>query len=375
MNVLFVIPSKQGITGASMAMINIIIGLQRNGIESFVIASETPKEFQVFFDRLIENGVKLFMIPSEKEGLAYWKSLAKKALEIINDNDIMIIHLHLPKLVYVLGKDLKKMNKKIVLTVEGDPIYEVRNLGIITKIKMNIMWRKCKKYSDIFCPCSNWLNRIISERDKIMNIVTVHNPVDVSRFQKAEKNKSNIDKNFENKFLITTAARLTEVKDIDTLLLGYANFIEKCNPKSLLIILGEGEERKRLEELAAEKNIQDKVQFLGFKNNPQDYVKASDIFVMTSKYEPFGMPAAESGCLGIPTIVSKIGGLSEIIEDGVTGFHFKEGDHNELSKLFERLYLNKELRKELGKNAKKRIIENFSPEFIGKKFLKIYSNL
>ena len=103
MKVLFVIPSRNGITGASMAIINIILGIAKNA-EVYVVASKPPKEYQIFLNRLEDEGAKLFLEDSSEKGLKYWKSLAKFSLNILEQNDISIIHLHLSKLVYFLGK-------------------------------------------------------------------------------------------------------------------------------------------------------------------------------------------------------------------------------------------------------------------------------
>ena len=372
MKVLFVIPSKQGITGASIAALNIIIGLLRNNVEVFVIASKPPNEFDVFLEKIESEGAKLQIISSEKSGINYWKTLAKTALETIKKNNIDYVHLHLPKLVYVLGKHVKKLNKKLILTVEGDPIFETLKSSFLIKMKTKYLWNNCKKHVDIFCPCSNWLTEQIKNRDNITNIVTVHNPIDIEKFQNEIK-PLNIPIKTENEFIVMTVARLTKVKGIDVLIKGYSDFVHKRNPQSKLVILGDGELKNELKSLVKNENIEKHVLFVGFKNNPQDYIINSDIFIMTSNYEPFGMPAAESGCIGIPTIVSKTGGLTEIVVHGETGFHFTPGDFKGLSKQIEILYLDPDLRKKMSISAQSHINKKFSPEVIGKKFIEIYS--
>jgi glycosyltransferase involved in cell wall biosynthesis len=375
LKVLFVLPSKISITGASIAAINIIIGLLENNIEVYVIATKPPKEYEVFFTRLKEKGAKLFIESSEKKGYQYWKDLAKRAVIIVERFDIQIVHLHLPKLMYFIGNDLKKMNKKIIFTVEGDPIFEVKELGFLTRWRTKRMWKKSLSIADCVCPCSDWLKDIILKRDKVENIITVHNPIDIEKFENVKDiglHEFNVNK---NNFVVMTAARLTQVKDISTLLRGFALFIKNKEKKPILIILGDGELKKTLVDLAKKLDIENSVIFAGFKNNPQDYISSADIFVMTSNYEPFGMPAAEAGILGIPVIVSNTGGLAEIIIDKITGLQFESGNFHELSDCFTILYNNLDLRKKMGFESKKRVKENFSQNVIGDKFLKIYNSL
>lgn len=358
-----------------MAAINIMLGLLENNIQVYAVVSKPPPDYQVFIDRLKESGAVIFVNTSKKIGLRYWTDLSNQAIEIMEKEKISIVHLHLPKLAYLLGKAVKKKNKKLVLTVEGDPLYEVKNLGLVSRLKMKLIWNACKKYPDIICPCSNWLSDIIQNRDKVGNVVTVHNPVDIKRFQSIKVPEKVAKSSEEDEFVIATAARLTKVKDVETLIKAYADFVNNVKTKSRLLILGEGELLERLQYLATELKVENQTKFLGFKDNPQDYIATADVFVMSSLYEPFGMPAAEAGAMGIPVIVSKVGGLAEIVEHEKTGYHFEIGDYKQLSKQLQHLYQNQELRNDMGNQAKERVSRLFAPEMIGKKFVEIYSKL
>lgn len=375
MKVLFVFPSKNGFSGAALSPLHLILGLLKLGIQVYVVVTEPPLNHRIFVDRLIENKAKLFIIPSNESGLKYWKVLTKKALEVLDENEIDIVHLHLPKLVYFLGKEVKKRKKKLVMTLSGDPIFEVANLGFFTKIKTKQFWNNSIKYSDIICPVSYWLSNQIQKNNDIKKLQVVHNAIDVEKFidlHAGIRKKHNID---PNEFVILTIARLTEVKGLDILINAYSIFVKNQKNPSKLIIIGKGELKNNLIELAKKLEILHNIIFIEFVSNLADYISDSDIFVMTSNYEPFGMTAAEAGVVGKPIIVSKTGGLMEIIENGRSGFSFEPGNFVELSNLFEKLSNNNELRERIGDNAKKRILEKFSPKVIAEKFIKIYSDL
>ena len=317
----------------------------------------------------------MFFISSNESGWRYWRSLARKAIQIIDENDIKIIHLHLPKLGYFLSKKIKKLNRKIVLTVEGDPLLEVKELDFLTRVRTKILWKECIRYADVICPCSEWLTIHLKERDKISNMITVHNPINLSRFSSVSgviRNSLGIP---NEQFVVMTAARLTPIKGVDILLRGFADFVKNTSSKAILWILGTGELQKQLEDLSEELGIKNRVLFRGFRNNPQDYMAECDVFVMCSTYEPFGMPAAEAGLLGIPVIVSKAGGLTEIVVHEKSGYQFEIGDYKQLSSYLEELFNNKEARIKLGQNAKAHVIAHFSPEVIADKIIQIYSKL
>ncbi len=375
MKVLFVFPSKNGFTGAALSPLHLILGLLQINVEVYVVLTEPPSNHRVFVDRLIDNKAKLFIIPSDKSGLKYWKELKKKALEILDENEIDIVHLHLPKLVHFLGKDIKKRNKKLVMTLSGDPIFEVSSLGFFTKLKTKQFWNSTIKYPDIICPVSNWLSNQIQKNNEIKNLQVVHNAIDIEKLDGPYNNirkKHNID---SREFVILTISRLAEVKGLDVLINAFSIFIKNQQIPSKLIIIGKGELKNNLVNLAKKLDISQNIIFLEFVSNLGDYISNSDVFVMTSNYEPFGMTAAEAGAVGKPVIVSKIGGLIEIIEDGKSGFHFETGNYEDLSIIFKKLFQNHKLREELGINIKNRVSEKFSPKVIANEVVDIYSKL
>lgn len=376
MKVLFVIPSKTGFSGASLAPIRLMFGLLEKGIDVYIVATEPPQNQREHLERLKEKNAHVITIPSTNSGRQYWKELTKKGLEILDENDIDIVHAHLPKLVYFMGKAIKKRNKKIVMMLSGNPMYEVKNLGITTKFFYKIIWKSCKKYVDIFCPVSNWLSDEIKKQDKINNLVPIHVAIDIEKFLNAKENPRidlEIDK---SKFVISTVARLTAVKNLDVLVKAFAKFIHNKNENAMLAIFGEGELKSQLEKLIIELKIENKVKFFGFQNNISDLIKISDVFVLPSYYEPFGTAAAEAGVAKIPVIISDAGGgMKEYIINSETGFQFKVGDVNGLEKCLEELFENPELKKKMGENLSKRVIENYSPNIIAEKVIGVYQKV
>ena len=373
MKVLFVIPSKTGFSGASLAPIRLMFGLLEKGIEVYVVASDPPKNQTVYLERLKEKNAKIFTIPSTNSGRQYWKTLAKKGLEILDENDIDIVHAHLPKLVYFMGKAIKKRNKKIVMMLSGNPMYEVRNLGITTKILHKMIWKSCKKYVDIFCPVSNWLADEIREQDKIKNIVPIHVAIDIEKFLNCKENIRDEVGIKNSEFVISTIARLTAVKNLDVLVKAFAKFTNNKNDNSTLAIFGEGELQTELEKLAEKLKIKNKVKFFGFQNNISDLIKISDVFVLPSYYEPFGTAAAEAGVAKIPVIISNAGGgMKEYVIHSDTGFQFERGNVDELEQCIRKLFDDPDLREKMGERLSKKVIESYSPKIIAEKVIDVY---
>jgi len=103
-------------------------------------------------------------------------------------------------------------------------------------------------------------------------------------------------------------------------------------------------------------------------------LKDALVFVLPSIYEPFGMVAAEALATGLPIIVSRVGGLREIVKDGINGFSFNPKDRQELSKKILLLLENQKLREEM-RNKAKESAKEFSPENIASRHLIVYLNM
>jgi glycosyltransferase involved in cell wall biosynthesis len=98
-----------------------------------------------------------------------------------------------------------------------------------------------------------------------------------------------------------------------------------------LVVVGDGPEAGRLRDIAVELGVDGFVEFAGFRHDVERYIASSDIVLGPSRYEPFGMVAAEAAAAGKPVVASRVGGLREIVVDGETGLLFNPDDHDGLA--------------------------------------------
>lgn len=140
--------------------------------------------------------------------------------------------------------------------------------------------------------------------------------------------------------------------------------VHKRYPNTKLLIVGEGSLREHLERLSASIGFSDEnIKFIGripHKEVPK-YLSEIDIFCMPSIYqsETFGVAAIEASAMQIPVVASKIGGISEAIKDGVTGFLVPPKNPEAIAEAIINLIENPELRIRMGKAGRKYVMENY----------------
>ena len=119
---------------------------------------------------------------------------------------------------------------------------------------------------------------------------------------------------------VVGVGRLHRQKGFDVLLRAHALALSMGAPRHVLVLLGDGPQRADLERLAEELGIVDTVHFAGFVDNPHAVVARSELFVLSSRWEGFGLVLAEALSLGVPVIATRcVTGPEELLEDGRLG--------------------------------------------------------
>ena len=163
----------------------------------------------------------------------------------------------------------------------------------------------------------------------------------------------------ENDIVIGIAARLNPVKDIPTLLRGFAK-ARAQRPELRLLIAGEGEQRAELESLAAQLGLGKSVCFAGWQSDMNSFCSAIDIDALTSVSEGFPYSIVEGARASLPTVSTRVGGIPTLIEHGTTGLLFEPGDVDALAGHLVRLASDPDLRRRLGEELYRRAEQEFS---------------
>lgn len=174
--------------------------------------------------------------------------------------------------------------------------------------------------------------------------------------------------------IVGIAARLNPVKDIATLIRGFAMAYADC-PHLRLLIAGNGAEEARLRALTQELGVSDVVCFAGWVSDTEAFYRAIDINTLTSLSETFPYALTEGARAARPTVSSRVGGVPYLIDPGVNGFLFPVGDATALSGHLRTLAQDANLRQQLGDALYRKAKESFSLEATVSTQLTIYRKI
>ena len=165
----------------------------------------------------------------------------------------------------------------------------------------------------------------------------------------------------DNEKIILYVGRLVYEKGIQNLISAMPKILNGYHD-SKLIIAGKGGMFDELKEQANAMGLGDKVYFTGYLNSKQvqKMYKCADVAVFPSTYEPFGIVALEAMLAGVPTVVSDIGGLDEIVEHGITGMKSYAGNSNSIADSVLGLLYDHKLYANVSKNAKIKVKDQFN---------------
>lgn len=183
----------------------------------------------------------------------------------------------------------------------------------------------------------------------------------------AEKVSSDADAAFRRRFaggdepLLFFMGRLVFEKGVHVLLEALPA-VARVHPKVRLVVAGDGPLRRQLEARAADLGVADRVTFFGFAGDDDRdrFLRAAQVAVFPSLYEPFGIVALEAMAAGVPVVVGRTGGFAEIVADGKTGLSTEPGDPEALAKAIVGLLSDAEGADELRRAARKEVEEKYS---------------
>ncbi len=305
-------------------------------------------------------------------------SVIKRLRAMIRDDGYDIIHSHGARGNFI-ARILRLFCKlPVVSTVHSDP-----RLDYLGRPAAALVYGTLNDYAlhraDYLIGVSDSMKELLIERSFHPNdIFTIYNGVDFSVEPKIDNRLEylrslGLDVS-EDSVVVGIAARLDPVKDVATLIKGFAKAFESC-PKLRLVIAGDGAELENLKVLTRELGISEKVAFPGWISDINCFFAALDINTLSSVSETFPYAITEGARARLATVSSRVGGVPKLICDGETGFLFSVGDYETLGKKLLELAESSELRRKLGDALYNKAKREFSVEATTKRQLDIYAEV
>ncbi len=263
--------------------------------------------------------------------------------------------------------------KKYIIRFAGDSAWETAVNQDLTKDyivdfqskkygdyieKLKLRRTKILINADQVIAVSNFLSNVARQIGVDKNKITIiYNSIDfisehIDR-QKVDEIKSKYGKNAK---ILITACRLTPWKGVEGVIKSLPTLIEKVGLVNFLV-LGDGEELKNLQQIAATEKMENHVHFLGRVDHDDtlNYMAAADLFILNSNYEGLSHVLLEAIKMGAPIVASRVGGNPEVIDDGQNGLLFGYNNASEILATGSKILSNENYAKELAGNAKEKL--------------------
>jgi N-acetyl-alpha-D-glucosaminyl L-malate synthase BshA len=280
----------------------------------------------LFYHEVTINSYPLFDYPP------YELALAGKLVDVVRFEKLDMLHVH-----YAIPHASAALMAKQILAVKGYNMPFVTTLHgtDITLVGKDPSYEPVVTFSinnsDAITAVSESLKQETLEHFKIQkNIKVIPNFIDLSRFKKQKKDhfKTAICPN--NEKLIVHTSNFREVKRVEDVVKVFDNLRKEIPVKLLLV--GDGPERIRIESLCRELGTCDDIRFLGKLDQIEEVLSVSDLFIMPSEKESFGLAALEAMACEVPVISSNAGGLPELNLHGQSGFLSNVGDIEDMTR-------------------------------------------
>lgn len=331
--VLHIIPSLYA--GGAEKLIEESLPIMKNNYNIDVEVLLLTDRGNVFDKKLKENNIKINVSPHKK--IRSIKNIFY-ILEHIKRNHYDIVHSHLFPCNYwaSLVSKLIFKNKPKLVTTEHSTHNKRRNKFYFKPVEKFIYYSYDTVISISEGTQQNLVNWIKPKcKDKF---VVIENGINLENFINAEPyKKSDLDISFnESTKLLCMVGSFRKQKDQATII----RAMKELSDDTFLLLVGDGPLRLENENLAKELKVDERVKFLGIRKDVPRIFKTSDIVIVSSHWEGFGLVAAEGMAAGKPVIASDVPGLEEVVHGA--GILFKQGDSRDLKDKIE--YLNENQR-------------------------------
>lgn len=349
--------------------------LAEHGHEIHFISSSLPFRLShvagnIFFHEVNVQTYPLFESPP------YTLSLTSKMVDIAKHVGLDILHVHyaIPHATSaVMARQIlagENIALPVVTTLHGT---DITLIGQDPSFAPVVTWSINE--SDGVTAVSNYLRQETYSHFDVQNgIEVIPNFIDTDRFYRQDKEhfKQALCPNGEK--VIVHISNFRPVKNTKTVV-DIFHRVRDAHSAVKLLLVGDGPERVPTERKARELGVYDDIRFLGKQDPIEEILAIADVFLMPSGSETFGLAALEAMACGVPTVVSDVGGLRELVVDGETGFLCPVGDVDAFTTRTRELLNDENLSERLAQAGRTRAEEDFDIDHVVPRYERYYEQV
>jgi glycosyltransferase involved in cell wall biosynthesis len=354
LNILYVSP-EASFTGAPLSILSLGERLDRKRFNPFFLfLKEGP-----LLEKLRGKGIPLEVL-RRPYAFNLFQFLRKRKVNLLHINTVV------PLFAGLVGKILKL---PLIWHIRED-----LHRGFWNKLLVKIV----ESLADKIIVNSDYTGRVFKKREKI---ITIYNGLDLNKFHPALKGEE-----IRKKFNINLEAPIAGTIGNFTPVKGYQYFLEAAKeiirelPRVKFLILGTVHPlyRKYYEKMKGWAKKLEVGENLIFLKDPEDVPKviaSFDLFLLSSVRETLGRVIIEAMACGKPVVATRVGGIPEVVEEGITGYLVPPGDSRSLATAALKLFLDKEKASRMGKEGRRRVEKLFEINKIVEKVTRVYEGL
>jgi N-acetyl-alpha-D-glucosaminyl L-malate synthase BshA len=358
--------------GSGVLATELGMALSQKGHEIHFITYQQPVRLHfhpnIYYHEVSVPTYPLFDFPP------YETALTSTLVNVITNNNLDLLHVHyaIPhaSAAYFARQILKKSGRDIpyITTLHGTDITLVgRDQTYAPVVAFSI------NESDAITAVSlNLKDETIASFPIEKDIHVIHNFIDINRFYQSDKDhfKKMLAPNGER--ILAHVSNFRKVKRVEDVIHVFQKVREKMPCK--LLMIGDGPERPNAEELSRSLDVCNDIRFLGKQEQMDEILSISDLFLLTSSYESFGLSALEAMSCGVPVISTNAGGLGEINVHGFTGYLSNVGDVEDMAKHAISILENETVLNQFKNQAKEHAMK-FEKQFIIPQYEQLYNEV
>lgn len=353
-----------------------------NGAEKVALDICTNLDKEIFLPKVVCAGNELMDYFNRQSIESFKIDIGKlnikqvlKLRKLIKNGSINLIHAHDVRASIAAKLACINLNISVIshIHVEYDWLKNKSILKIIDRFfrdKYDLSVACSKKVKEFYCKYNSKCN--------VEKVIALPNSFNFSEFNKIHTISNEDFKVINNipkdKYVFGYIGRLIDVKGIDLFIKSFNLFHEKYS-NSILVIVGDGEEKQKLMSLAEKYNLSTKIYFMGYRKDVYNWLNIFDSFILPSKREGLPLTILEAMAMKKIVISTTVGGIPELIVNNYNGILIGERNHQNLVKSMEYVYENRNEVCEIVENAYKYLTVNYSIEDYINNLQKVYKRL